>query len=320
MKNKKKADEKDGQKNRINYHIIVQDVFNKTKNGSIKWFLKRSDSMSGIYQRVYECTTDEKLQFIFSNYWNREGKKVQRYILKFREKSTPIAMVSGEKFESLIKKSLSNNSNRLNVRYDETQIIKIRELANLPQKNVEADTVYIRQNNGRCLKYHETEDVVAIIYVVTSMGEIIECKMPALYCNTCESYYISRTIIGKIKKYGKPLCVIEENDAREYKETSIGFDLADESPLHLIGYNVGTKDNLSERQRQMLLDYIIDFSIMKKYKVLEYLELFINMNGKRSNMENCVNKWNADWQHVAHYNSNKYRWIHPKILREQYFV
>ncbi len=58
------------------------------------------------------------------------------------------------------------------------------------------------------------------------------------------------------------------------------YDRAEDSPLSLSGYRVDEKHGYSKEMRQKILPFIIDYNILSKQQVCNYLELFIKTNGK----------------------------------------
>lgn len=69
---------------------------------------------------------------------------------------------------------------------------------------------------------------------------------------------------------------------------------APESILKMYGYNVSQKDELSDLERQTVLDMIIANDIMNKKRCISFLEWLIRQNSKRKHMEKAISKWNSD--------------------------
>jgi hypothetical protein len=94
------------------------------------------------------------------------------------------------------------------------------------------------------------------------------------------------------------------------------YELADESPLMLNGYSVDKKRGLSSSQRQAYLAFIVDHGIMKKRKVLDYLEFFIGMNKNKKNWSEAVNKWEEDKAFMLDYEEREVPVVNiGKIMR-----
>lgn len=88
-------------------------------------------------------------------------------------------------------------------------------------------------------------------------------------------------------------------------EQSSNTRLQEYSPLSLMGYLVDAKKDNSAEQRQMFLKLILDMGILSKAQVINYLEYFIDFNGRRSNRKMAVSKWKEDLQLVSAYNLDK---------------
>ena len=69
------------------------------------------------------------------------------------------------------------------------------------------------------------------------------------------------------------------------------------SELALYGYNV-QEGKLSERQRQGIIDFVIDFSIMTPARVISLLEFNINLRKNNPKMQDACEKWHRDISYV----------------------
>ena len=74
-------------------------------------------------------------------------------------------------------------------------------------------------------------------------------------------------------------------------------------------YNVGKTDNLSDSQRWIILECMVDNNIASKSKIVAYLNSFIRRNGNKSNMEDSVDKWICDRTHIQNYKIDSDRWV-----------
>lgn len=82
---------------------------------------------------------------------------------------------------------------------------------------------------------------------------------------------------------------------------------ANESILHIYGYTVNQKDSLSSEQRRKILGCLMDKDIIGKYRIIEYLQFFINSSKYRYNMRLANQKWTDDLNWVRSYNIDKQR-------------
>lgn len=96
----------------------------------------------------------------------------------------------------------------------------------------------------------------------------------------------------------------------EKSNGKVAYDkLRKESIIHLFGYNVGQIDNLSSQQRHKILACLMDRDIIKKYRIMEYLQYFINLNKAKENRFEAICKWTEDLNWVREYkidNQRKY--------------
>ena len=81
--------------------------------------------------------------------------------------------------------------------------------------------------------------------------------------------------------------------------------LSEKSPLRLAGYNVNQQEDLSERERQAIIDYIIEFGVLDPETVKSYLSMFIDFQGRQDNMDVAISRWSDDLKYVqAKYKGN----------------
>ena len=111
-----------------------------------------------------------------------------------------------------------------------------------------------------------------------------------------EALYRNRFFISEVsyeyyrKKYG---AIIGKIKLEHSNITYNGEFLAEESPLHLCGYNVNQQDNYSREERRFIISKIIDRGIMSKY--------FISHNGQQSRIWLALAKWKEDLQFTRRY-------------------
>ena len=79
------------------------------------------------------------------------------------------------------------------------------------------------------------------------------------------------------------------------------YDIAEESPLMLSGYNVGQRDGYTSCERHYILARIIHDGIMDKGDVIRYLSYFIRKNGAKRGNELALSKWEEDLAFVQKY-------------------
>lgn len=136
-----------------------------------------------------------------------------------------------------------------------------------------------------------------------------ECKMHFIKYNEYESYKNHFGLIfGKMIYYDKT--VHSKMDQGYYNV------LSDASPLYLNGYTVNQDDDLSDARRQNCLKNIIEFGILTKPRVINYLDSFIERNGKSERNRIAVLKWKDDLGFVKTYNMDKQEKVMIKDIKK----
>lgn len=127
----------------------------------------------------------------------------------------------------------------------------------------------------------------------------------AMYCHDCREFFISEDSYNYYKDlYGLlPLKIRFTNEDGGFTP-KLEFR-AQKSPLNLVGYNVEQRNGLSDEERFRILVFIIKNGILSKQDIINYLELFININGERAKMNSAVQKWNTDLARIRSYNMEK---------------
>lgn len=136
---------------------------------------------------------------------------------------------------------------------------------------------------------------------IYSYGKIQQITFDAEYCAECGVYYISEACYrNRIVEKGRLLCkVMSYNDYIMYKKQIRYNELKPESVLHMIGYTVNSKDNLSEKKRRTILQYAINEGVVTKERIISYLHHFLRVNGSKSDMQDAVDKWKSDLEWLS---------------------
>lgn len=163
------------------------------------------------------------------------------------------------------------------------------------------EDLIVRSNSFYCNLHHDMEDMAGVIDVRNSSGEIMEYLIPIVYCRKCNVYYILEETYLELKKKGVIMCPI-----LSFKEYHNGGVTEVEpckwnvvSPLRKWGYTVSQVEGYSDRQRQAILEDIVDCGAMSKDKVLSYLDFFIKLNQNKGNL--ALEKWKMDRAYIANY-------------------
>ena len=164
--------------------------------------------------------------------------------------------------------------------------------------------LYIRKGIIACKKNNHI--IIPATGILISLNQR-PVKINVNYCKNCKQYFIG---LDEYKRYQEQFGALLGN----YSFQNINFtrgkgfaQLADESPLHLCGYTVNQTDNLSPRQRRLILENMMDHNILGKPEIINYLEFFIRSNKNQSKKQSAVQKWTDDLNWVRNFNINRQR-------------
>lgn len=139
------------------------------------------------------------------------------------------------------------------------------------------------------------EPVTALFYYA---GCSYPAQMTVYYSEADGEYYIDEITYQQFRnRYGLPYVSLESAPGEHF--TNPAF-LADTSPLFLYGYNV-REGEISLQERRNILARLMDYKLMEKIKIHNYLCSFINRNETNPGMENAVEKWKEDLSFVDEY-------------------
>lgn len=164
-------------------------------------------------------------------------------------------------------------------------------------------TLYVYKGSISCSKHHHLENYRAEIESVDDkpIGFFVE------YCRECDKFLMQYNNYSRyLNRYKLFPMKIQRADPYVYGDPYIFddfyfYDRAEDSPLSLSGYRVDEKHGYSKEMRQKILSFIIDYNILSKQQVCNYLELFINTNGKSENNKRALMKWQEDKEFVLNY-------------------
>lgn len=165
-----------------------------------------------------------------------------------------------------------------------------------PNNFMPHDVLYIYKGNIRCHRYgHHIIQATAVLHNKTDN----EIELNVEYCTECKKFILEYTIFEQYRnRYG----VLVGNFRMVVNGEFDGeYDLAEESPLMLSGYNVSQRDGYTSRERHYILARIIHDGIMDKGDVIRYLSYFIRKNGAKRGNELALSKWEEDLAFVQDY-------------------
>lgn len=170
---------------------------------------------------------------------------------------------------------------------------KVQEL---PHHDIGYKDFVIIANVFLCIKEHHTmERVLAFIEEVLPDGTKEKVSTFALYCKDCDEYYIRSNDYENLKRH-HPIMVLRviptKKSGTEF-ESSRFEGYAVESVLRQCGYTVSQSENLSPRQRRIILELVIDGGILTHQQVVGHLEWNIEKDGTERNSL-AREKWRDD--------------------------
>lgn len=179
---------------------------------------------------------------------------------------------------------------------------KKSRLLSLERRVITMNDLVIRSNSFYCNKHHDITDLAGEFELLDRKGSISHYLVPIAYCKSCDKIYLLEETYKALKTYNSVIAA-QIMTYKEY-ESSKGmpenlYEWKDISPLRKWGYTVSQVEGYSSRQRQAILEDIVDYGGMPKNKVLSYLDFFIKLNEQKGNL--ALEKWKADREHIANY-------------------
>ena len=150
--------------------------------------------------------------------------------------------------------------------------------------------LYIHKGTIFCeTRCHEVEQATAIMTDINGN----DAKLNVSHCLTCGRYFMSYSVFQLYqRRFRAILGDLELWD----DEPRCGGDycLAEESRLHLYGYNVDKRMDLSQGERQRIIAMVIGNDLISKREVINLLRSFIERSKNRENYGQSVRKWEED--------------------------
>ena len=287
-------------------NTLLEKLENATQNHNIMWIIDFKGN-----DKVRYCTSYDgySVSLTSSRILEKETcKKKDRYHLSCEGHGVKIEEGHSRIVElaQLVKQNAVNKESR----YKEEERKLLEKYGHA--SHINCMDFIVRTNLFKCFKNHTVEDIAAEVTVVDRKGNIKYPKVHATYCPNCNKYFIQQSTYNDLKHWGIILHRVithKEFVSGSYMTDNLSNELADESILHIMGYNVSKSDNLSDEQRWTILECIVDNEIASKSKVIAYLNSFIYRNGSKNNMDEAIGKWECDRNHIQKYKMNLNRWV-----------
>ena len=172
-----------------------------------------------------------------------------------------------------------------------------------------ADVIVLSNINYCTYKGHSVDDVMSHIPTFTPDGKIKYIDMNLTYCNQCDKYIMLKSDFKSIS--GIIACeVVDETTSYNYNNSDSIEISQSESLLYKYGYNVKTKENISDKQRHLILAAVIESGILTRDQICSHLDTLIERGSKIDRWKLATQKWTQDRQYVKKYNSSHL----PEIL------
>lgn len=172
----------------------------------------------------------------------------------------------------------------------------------------QTDILYIYKGIIKC---HRDQHKILQVTAILRNEKDEEVKLNVEYCCKCDKFFLEYSLYEQYReRYG---AIIGNLRIAKNGEFDGQYEMALESPLHIIGYNVSQKDDFSSAERQYILARVMYDKIMSKGEVIKYLSFFIRRNGAKIGNELALSKWKSDLEFVQSYNIE----IQPSVFISQ---
>ena len=150
-------------------------------------------------------------------------------------------------------------------------------------------------------KGHNLNDISAQIPVFAIDGSINFIDLNISYCNSCNKYIMLKQDFKQID--GIVACKVIDQTINKDRSNIDEIEIKQsESLLYQYGYNVKTKDNLSDRQRHLILASVVESGILTRAQICSHLDTLIERGNKIEKWKLATQKWKQDRQYVKRYN------------------
>ena len=169
----------------------------------------------------------------------------------------------------------------------------------LEEMEIDYRSFFVHGDMRQCdINGHDYKKIIARIPIYTG-NKVAEIEVPAFHCIDCDAFYISEAVYNKVLSKGRLLCqLVSKDELIKYRKQAKFNELKPQGKLAIVGYNVGSIDNLSARHRQTILEYAIREGIVTKKEAISYLKFFIRLNEGKKSSENAIRKWNEDLNYL----------------------
>lgn len=156
-------------------------------------------------------------------------------------------------------------------------------------KNVVVKTVFKRcQNHG-----HDLSILKGIVFILDrKTKEVITKTVPIMFCEKCNIYYLHKIDYDSLMLSGRILCRIVDGEHVD-SISSISFEkLSKESLYKICGYNVNANEDITDTERQSILQFMIQRNIVTMQEAINFLSWLVQIHKNKDYL--AVSKWKKD--------------------------
>ncbi|MGN0693283.1 MAG: hypothetical protein ACI4LK_00010 [Lentihominibacter sp.] len=281
----------------------------KNKKSNTKSTKTKKDSASGNNKKNKGKSSEskkkpkKKKKTVKRNSGRLDGLPVQSFEAAAKERRRRIEAASAESLRKRLEREKAER--------------EALESGEFESNRIYFDDFVALHDTRRCRdKGHEVENIKAGIVVLQANGKRKRSVIPAAYCWTCGRYIISTHVYENLRQYGVPLCQeIHDGDNHSGKSGSYYDTLKAESKLYSAGYNVSSEDELSDKQRQGILELLLESGICSRGEIIDHLTWLIETRRGNPSMVNAVSKWTSDRNYIERYKLGSARMVGIRLVR-----
>lgn len=276
---------------------------------------------------------DNKIVEILEKYHNEVAEEISNINLAIRKIQGELKLVSdcliGELLSYSKNTGIENKEKELELLKDSQTVreyIKSFDILDFRDNYYNKDTtdpilslhdIIVLNNTLKCDTKHKTHDISVGLPVLDESGYVDIIYVLASYCEDCKRYTITKEVFNNIS--GVILCeVINKIGITAENKDDVEIELSQhESILYRYGYNVKTSENLSTKQRHIIIASLVESGIMTRTQIIDHLTSLINRGEKIESWKRAVDKWKQDRYYTQDYKTeNLPNVIANKILLE----
>lgn len=166
------------------------------------------------------------------------------------------------------------------------------------------DIIVINSVKSCSQKAHTLSDVKVKIPVLYENSDVVQINVTISYCQDCDKYIMLKDDYARIT--GIIMCqVIDETVKLDNFTHDNLINQQKKSILYNYGYNVSAQNNLSDKNRHIILASVIEANILTRIQVEDHLQILIDRGSKIPSWGEAVQKWKRDKYFIQNYKTEK---------------